>query len=287
MILIINSIEKQCGVYQYGLAMFKQLTMPNTFEYVEVGSQQQLLDHMKSNTYEACILNYHKALFPWWSPIDIKTYYIYHEDIQFDPIYTLDSDPTRSNGIPRPVSQVIAIPRYNKIPTFGSFGFGFETKGFERIISIVQSQYDIATIRLLIPFSYYGDQNGARANQIATRCRSLITKQGIKLLILHDFLPETDLVHFLASNDLNIFLYDQMLHRGCSSVFDYALAAKKPIAISDCDMFRHVYSDQICAYKRSLSDIIKDGDTHILPFLKKWNPSTLQDTILKRIRNGL
>ena len=287
MILIINSIEKQCGVYQYGLAMFKQLTMPNTFEYVEVGSQRQLLDHMKSKTYEACILNYHAALFPWWTPLNMKTYYIYHENIPFDPIYTLDSDPTRSNGIPRPVSQVIAIPQYNKIPTFGSFGFGFETKGFERIISMVQSQYDIATIRLLIPFSYYGDQNGARANQIAIRCRSLITKQGIKLLILHDFLPETDLVNFLASNDLNIFLYDQMLHRGCSSVIDYALAAKKPIAISDCDMFRHIYSDQICAYKRSLSDIIKDGDTHILPFLKKWNPTTLQDTILKRIRNGL
>jgi glycosyltransferase involved in cell wall biosynthesis len=181
----------------------------------------------------------------------------------------------------------VIVPLPSTSPTFGSFGFGFENKGFERIISMVQHQYDVATIKFLIPYAHYGDTHGSRARAVVDKCRKLITKQGIRLLVMHDFLPDIELVSFLASNDMNIFLYDQMHGRGCSSVIDHALAAGRPIAISDSDMFRHIYSDAICAYKRSLKDILADGPRHIRPFLEKWNPTTLRETILQRIGDAL
>ncbi len=40
--------------------------------------------------------------------------------------------------------------------------------------------------------------------------------------------------------------------RGLSSVIDYAISVKKPIGISNSNMFRHIYSDEICLYKNSI-----------------------------------
>lgn len=286
MLLFINSVEKQCGVYQYGIRLFNQLNRPDIFEYAELGCQNDLISLLGSKKYDACILNYHPTLFSWWNEV-IKTYYLYHEcHLQFDTNYVLNTDPTSSFGIPRPIYQGIVTETKSDGPTFGSFGFGFENKGFERIISIVQHQYDTATIKLLISFARFGDQNGERARQVSENCRRLITNPGIRLEITHDFLSESEVVNFLASNDMNLFLYDYMPGRGCSSVIDYALAAKKPIAISNSDMFRHIYSDAICAYIRPLNDILSDGTKHIIPFLEKWNPTTLQDAILKRVNNS-
>jgi hypothetical protein len=280
MILFINSTQRQCGVYQYGLRLYQQLQRPDLFEYVEIGSKD---DYDRLPPSSVRILNYHPFLFGWWTPVP-NTYYIYHEcAFPFEPAYMLNTDPTHSLGIPRPLYQGAIVPSPSASPTFGSFGFGFHNKGFERIVSIVQSQYDVATIKMLIPFAHYGDEDGARAREVVDKCRRLITKPDIRLVVMHDFLPDVEVVNFLASNDMNLFLYDQMYGRGCSSVMDHALAAKRPIAISDSDMFRHIYSDAICAYKRPLKDILADGTRHILPFLEKWNPTTLRETILQRI----
>lgn len=287
MLLFINSVEKQCGVYQYGLRLFNQLSRKDIFEYAEIGSQNDLINRLNTKKYDACILNYHSALFGWWNQ-PIKTFYIYHEGgLQIDPKYVLNTDPNCSMGlgIPRPIYQGTITTIKNDGLTFGSFGFGFENKGFERIITTVQHQYDNATIKLLIPFAHFGDEHGEQSRRIADKCKSLITKPGIKLEINHNFLSNEELINFLASNDMNIFLYDYMPGRGCSSVVDYALAANKPLAISNSLMFRHIYSDEICAYKRPIKDILADGNKHILPFLKKWNPTTLQEVILKRVND--
>jgi glycosyltransferase involved in cell wall biosynthesis len=284
MIVFINGTQRQCGVYQYGLRLFQQLGRPDLFEYVEIGSQADYDALIQTKTYSARILNYHPELFRWWRP-EPNTYYIHHEcDYPFDPAFMLNSDPTHPLGIPRPLYQGAIVPLPSTSPTFGSFGFGFENKGFERLVSMVQHQYDVATIKLLLPYAHYGDTDGSRSRSVVDNCRKLITKRGIRLLVMHNFLPDIELVSFLASNDMNIFLYDQMYSRGCSSAIDHALAAGRPIAISDSDMFRHIYSDAICAYKRSLRDILADGPKHILPFLEKWNPTTLRETVLNRIQ---
>ena len=62
---------------------------------------------------------------------------------------------------------------------------------------------------------------------------------------------------------MNIFLYDNMYGRGLSSVIDYAISAKKPIGISDSYMFRHIYSDEICLFKRSINDCITNSQKYI------------------------
>jgi hypothetical protein len=144
----------------------------------------------------------------------------------------------------------------------GSFGFGFHDKGFERLVSTVQSEYDEAAITILMPFNDVMDVAGRRyALQTAKRCRALLYKPGIHLVIKHDFIALDQLLQFLASNTVNAFFYDVEKRRGISSTIDLALAVRRPIAITRCGMFRHISSTvpSICIEDSTIKQIVANG----------------------------
>lgn len=279
-ILLVNGPEPQCGVYQYG----KRLAEAIGADTADVHARSEYDAAVGSANYDAVLLNYHTALFPWWSPLP-GVFYIYHENpfpFHVDPKFILNSDPTASDGIPRPLYQPKNLPTVSRreVPVFGSFGFGFGSKYFDQIVEMVQNQYDEAIIRFVIPFAFHGDVNGNIARSVTARCMELRRKPGIRIQITNSFLSDEELIGFLASNDMNIFLYEPGNHRGCSSVLDFAIPAGRPIAISDSHMFRHVYCDAICAYRRPLKDILADG---VRPLGKDWTPETLKQTVIDRI----
>ena len=279
-VLLINSQQQHCGVYQYG----KRLAHAIGADTADVGSSGEYETAVASQDYDAVLLNYHTALFPWWVPRP-GVFYIYHENpfpFPVDPAYILNSDPTAPNGIPRPLYRPKQLPTFvrGEVPVFGSFGFGFGSKYFEQIVEIVQSQYDRAVIRFVIPFAYHGDADGHIARSVAARCMSRVQKRGIRLQVTHSFLTDDELMTFLASNDMNIFLYEPGGHRGCSSVLDFAIPAGRPFALSDSHMFRHAYSEAISAYRRPLQSILDDGP---LPFGLSWTPEELTKTVAARI----
>ena len=47
--------------------------------------------------------------------------------------------------------------------------------------------------------------------------------------------------------------------RGISSTIDYDISVKRPLAISDSYMFRHIYSHDICVYKVNIDDAINNS----------------------------
>ena len=279
-ILIVNSQQPHCGVYQYG----KRLALAIGADIADVGSRADYDAAVASKEYDAVVLNFHQSLFPWWVPIP-GVFYIYHENpfpFPVDKAFVIDSDPTAPNGIPRPLYIPKHLPQFmqKEVPVFGSFGFGFSSKYFEQIVQLVQNEYDEAIIRFAIPFAYHGDVDGHIARDVASRCMARIHKKGVRLQITHSFLTDEELIGFLASNDMNIFLYEAGQHRGCSSVLDFAIPAKRPFAISDSRMFRHVYSDEICAYRRPLRAILADG---VRPIGSSWTPDALTSIVADRI----
>ena len=102
-------------------------------------------------------------------------------------------------------------------------------------------------------------------------------------MILHDFLTNEEILKFLSTNTLNIFLYDKLEGRGISSTIDYALSVKKPLAISDSCMFRNIYSDEICAYKSNLNDIINNSVKYCEKYLDKYSNINLINKFKKII----
>jgi hypothetical protein len=165
----------------------------------------------------------------------------------------------------------------SKIPIIGSFGFGTPNKGFEELVTKVQNEFDEAQIKINIPFAEFGDKDGANARKIAQDCKVLIKNEKIKLETTHDFLQENELLNFLAGNDLNVFLYQDKSGRGISSALDNALAVQRPIAVSNCPMFRHVLNIEpsICVDNSSLKQILRNGFSPLKETVAGWDSKNM------------
>ena len=195
-----------------------------------------------------------------------------------DPTITITKNILFKTGRLIPTYQSDSISANNCTPIIGSFGFATPNKGFENLVVRVQQEYDNAVIRINMPFADFGDRLGENAYRIAANCKALVTKPGIKLDIVHDFLSSQDLLKFLSQNDINVFNYQDKTGRGISSAADIALAVKKPIAVSDCLMFRHLLKDNpgICLDHYSIKEIEKQGFSSLEKISKKWTANHLK-----------
>jgi hypothetical protein len=300
-ILFINGTQKQCGVYQYGLRLSKLIALQFNVDYREVQSPADYIRAGQESAAPHVIVNYHASVFPWMQLHHEQApkiyFYLYHESNVLRGVRRnrlINTDPLDAHKVgfplPRPLGiqsagGLTTLPRRPletvlQCPIVGSFGFGFHHKNFDKVVCLVQEQFDTAIIKIRMPYAFYGDADGHQARMVAETCRRLVSKPGIQLEISHDFLStDEELCVFLSKNDLNIFLYDSGPDRGCSSVIDFALCVNRPIAISNSFMFRHIYSDAICVDKTPLRDILS---APILPhdaFLEKWSPNELNNAI--------
>jgi hypothetical protein len=292
--LFINSKLKQCGIYQYGFRVYTIIKNYIDIEYHEVETLSEYLEAIAPIQHRHVLINYHSLLFEFldssYQCPSIKYYYIFHEGAvrNIRDGYMFNNDPSVRNGIPRPLPMICNKDKSLtdlSNPIIGSFGFGSPDKGFDSIVKRVQDEFDTARIRFVIPFNETFDINGIHAKNTADKCRSIVTKPGIDLDIRHDFLSDDEIVDFLNSNDINMFLYAaKKKGRACSSVIDFAICANTPIAISDSEMFRHIYRDEICVYKHSIREIIEFGIDHIKTIRDNWSHEKLANAIRMRLQ---
>ncbi|MDX1976155.1 MAG: methyltransferase domain-containing protein [Pseudanabaenaceae cyanobacterium bins.68] len=300
-ILFISHSQKRCGVYQYGLNIAKALEKSGRylFKYSECSGSNDFINAVSEVRPSAIIYNYYPSTLSWLnksiiSRIKVPHLGIIHEVTQgvadsldnelFD--YHIAPDPTLllKNNIVFKTGRLIPTYENNfdlpQIPKIGSFGFGLQGKGFEHLIATIQQEYNEAEIRLHIPFAAFGDNDGVQARTIAQHCAQLIVNPKIKLSVSHKFLPQSELLDFLAQNTLNAFFYEKYYGRGISSVIDYALAVQRPIAITRSNMFRHIISKSdnspsICIENSELKQIIANGTTPLKSFCKEWDETNL------------
>lgn len=297
-VLFISHKPSRCGVYEFGINIAQSLKKSKqyTFKYSECNTSQEYYSCLRDTKPKVVIFNYYSVTMPWlskklMSDTDLVYVGIMHEVTQekadsannhfFD--YHIAPDPTLLLKNPIVFKTGRLIPDYKNsypiptTPVIGSFGFGLKGKGFEKILSTVQKEYDQAIIKLHIPFAQFGDKSGQQAKTITQHCQSLLKKEGIQLKLSHDFLNKDQLLAFLAENTINVFFYDQYNGRGISSVTDYALAVDRPIAITQSTMFRHLFSSQpsICIENNSLSQIIKNGTQPLHCYQKEWQEDNL------------
>lgn len=297
-ILFLNHKLKQCGVYQYGIRLYDILKKSDdiVYTYKELDSLYEYNCFINEMQYDGILYNYHGCTMTWLNDSTIqkkiKNIAINHESIIDFFDYQINIGKTVSeNGyyVPRPIFEnieeiVINTPtnefiesyKSTNIPIFGSFGFGVHNKGFEKIVKMINEQYDEAIIKFLIPpadFSAKQDQ----INELVSNCKSHITKPNIIFVTCSDFFSNEEVLKFLHSNTMNIFLYDKMENcgRGFSSAIDYAMSVKKPMGISDSSMFRHVYSDEICLYNVSIDDCMKNSEKYIEKLLDENSNANL------------
>ncbi len=294
-VLFVNHPAAQCGVHQYGLNIATQLrTIAGVrLHYQTASSANDFVEAYKSLRPAAVIVNHFHATMPWFTPevareITVPRLGFLHE-MTPDLVESLDnslfdvhlvSDPTNRSSRPDVFHSPRLLPDFCNyaaeptVPTFGSFGFGIANKGFEECIDRIQEEYDEARIIFQMPFNDVIDRSGAHhAKATAGRCRERVLKRGITLEIHHSFLKTRALLKFLGSNTANIFLYDESLHRGLSSVLEFAVSARRPLIINRCQMFRHVSSlvPGISLHGRTIREIVAEGIAPLVPLYNEWS----------------
>ena len=197
--------------------------------------------------------------------------------------FYIASDPTLLLRNPFVYKTGRLIPSYqndfpvSSKPIIGSFGFGTPKKGFEKIVQLVLQEFDEAVVRLNIPYADFGDKQGINARAIAAKCKELISRPGIELIVTHDFMDKKAMLDFLAQNTINVFLYEDKSGRGLSSAVDNAIAVQRPIAVSDSVMFRHVFdvNPSVTITKSNLKTIVQNGFTPLRKHYNEWNTENL------------
>jgi hypothetical protein len=296
-VLLVNHLEHNCGVYQFFVKLTRPLTaaqLPNYQIYYIETNQEWEFDHWVNVINPDIILyNFYfsGSTMPWLN-LDKnrhrKQIGLHHEgsilDKGFDLV--LHQDPTNTDkryfNLTRPIPEYKAPLLFGNTiaPSIGSFGFGLGGKGFGRVVETVCQQFDAAHINLLIPFAHFGDSNGDGAKWWANHCRALLAahnKPNITLSIQHELLPESELLNWLYCNDLNCFFYDDNIGRGLSGTVDYALAVRKPIALTKSDQFRHIwmYDDSMLIEKHGLQEIINNGAGYLQKYHDIWSNEKL------------
>jgi hypothetical protein len=251
-ILFINHNAERCGVADYGRRLFNILK-----DHLDI-----TMSDSEQEGYDIILYNYHYATLPNVRKMNVPQIALFHEahlNFQFDKVVNVAD-------LPRPLFENINFldkendgsPITGSPPIIGSFGYGFPDKDFPGICQIVKAQYKYAGVCLNIPFAQFGDNDGSLARAEADKCREILKGTEIILEITHDHKSHNDLLFWLSLNDINLFLYKPSHGRGISSTIDYALSVKRPIGISNSEMFRHL-PREIVVDNISIPDLIKKG----------------------------
>lgn len=301
-VFLINHSAKQCGVQQYGKRIANIITKSKKYNifYYEIDSADVFLKYVESNNPQIILYNNLDCTMPWLTENikytikqkNILQGSIVHNKKYFNFDFYFHQDPNfaeHSNeySLLRPIIQFDKPLRSpNKIIKIGSFGFGFKTKYFDEICNIVNEQFDEPVqINLHLTYSHFCP-NHSVVEDIKNKCFQKITKSHINLNFTHNFLTDDDLLNFLSSNDLNIFLHEKyQTYEGISSSTDFGLAAQTPMAICKSNMFSHFYNvnPSILIEDNSLKTIIKNGFQPLSELYNKWS----NDNFIKKFEKNI
>ena len=177
-VLFLNHKIQACGVYQYGLriSMIFKKSFDIDYKYVELDSLNEY-NLLCEEGFDAIIYNFCHVTMPWLTIDTINksipnvgllhpnSPHIFTYNCNLNPLYV---DNNNNFGIPRPLiefthdqlceyesicQQNDFIQKYQNdhVPIFGSFGFACGYKGFVKMISMINDQYDDAIIKIVMP----------------------------------------------------------------------------------------------------------------------------------------
>ena len=276
-----------CGIGLIGKLLAESLVKSKKYdiEVLYTDSEKDLEDRIIAIKPKVIIYNYHSITTPWVHNQKLRKRYsniihiMLHHDIHQRIIdtykprknlgfkYLVTADPTLKgndnvflvNRLTPPYKPKPYVDR--GFPVIGFQGFGPRHKGIHKIAEKVQEEFDEALIRLHIPFSFYGDPNGNEAKSRVSEVLAIIKKPGIKVEASHELLSTEKIVEFLGENTINCYFYDYLPGAGLASSPDYALSAKRPIAVTKSHQLRNFIglTPSICIEDNSLKDIISFG----------------------------
>ena len=303
-----------CSIYYRGLSAYDSIKLSKVadIEYCDVSSDIEIPYYI--NNYDFVIFNYHSTTMANISPklqseITIPTIGLiwdmpkmankvshWHNSFTYaiypDPLLKTDDDSIWQFDriVPRTDFSFRDVNIDN--PIISTFGIPDDRKSIDGIMDAINQEFDQATFR--INFSPGSHIPGAGLSEIRRRSEIAAqkAKPGIEVVYSESFMEFDQLMKWLNDSDLNIFFYDksrdQTHLRNLPSTLDDAIAAKRPIAVSDNECTMHFTQYQNPYPLSSLKEIMKSGDT-IQKLYDLWSPQNFASRLdghLERMLNS-
>lgn len=292
-----------CGVGIAGNLLAQILTQSTEFLIVPLYTSSLLELESKISSFQpnVIIYNFHLTTCPWLydSTMRKRCNNIIHIMIHYDMTqaridgfapehycgfhYIVSDDDTLKGSdhvfittriLPPTVKfQIVpSAPSTPTIPIIGFQGFGLKHKGLHKVAQQVQKEFDQAVIRLHLPYSVYADPDGKEAKARVQEMRNIIKKPGIRVIATHKFMTTDEIVSWLSENTINCYFYDYLDGLGVASSPNFALAARKPIAVTRSHQLRNFWNLQpsVCIEQRSLREIIASKLEPLEPLYAKY-----------------
>lgn len=302
--------ESACGVFLIGRQYSQLLRQSEMLKILRVNASSinDVYAEITASNPLAVIINFHPVTTPWASADELKNKFPHIPFIKFDhdmtqkrlDMYTPDENQgfdycispdttlTNTNEHVFQINRMMGIgspidPPEKHCPWIGYQGFAFEHKGIQNIVKQVVKEFDEAYIRLHMPYSTYGDQYGYLAHMQAERAQKLVQGTNIKVFATHNLMSSEQLVQWLSQNDVNCYFYDENIDFGIASAPDYAIAARRPLAVRKSNQLRYIWSNvpSSAIEKNSLRNIIANG---FAPFEGLYNKMS-DKNILSELEN--
>lgn len=288
--LFINNWKAQDSIYESGLMVYQSLRLSVLYQldYIEIGLHQRKIPL----GYDFYFFNYHPYTMDWVDTRQLKKIpglilTMVLEVSPGDPFVLCPSnhfhgycvlDPTiahrnkRVFTFPRPLDSVSNLQPYieKEIPVIGSFGFATRGKGFQHVVEAVNKEFDKAIVRINIPYGDFVPDSQTYAQFLGDLCRKS-AKNGIEVVITHDYMTKDQLINWCSQNTLNCFLYDRNMP-GLAATTDQAIIAGRPIAISNNETFRHLLVYLPPYPESSLKQAIETSVQGVKKMQTDWSP---------------
>ena len=293
-ILIVNRQTTNCGVHQYGLNIYESLkkSKNNNYHYLETNNVTTLNNFLNNNKIDIIVFNYIIWVMGWITDEIVNQlssqyncYFIYHDgDLKFSNVKgILYNDPTKivDNVTEHNINRCLfdfkpsKNKQNNERPIISSFGFGFPDKGFHNLINKINEEFTDSLIRFHIPNANV-DINNHLKNTTLNLCNNMLNGKN-EFIITDHYMSNSELLEWLNESSINCFFYDKKHSKGVSSVIDYALSVDVPIAVTNCNMMRHIFCDEICIENNKISTIIDSGCDPLLKNKIKWSNKNFID----------
>jgi hypothetical protein len=290
-----NSKESLCSIWESGKMCYDALKKSTIFT-LDYSEETQL-----DLSYDFAIFNQHITVNNWMSEDIIKSFYkptfcivtevsFSNSPIDYSPGYFdhyIVLDPTihetdKIHAFVRPIEDFVVPESMTYDPTSSDlipkiFSFGFATYGKEwhKIVEAVQTDYDDADIHFNIPQGTYVPDNihNSLLADIRQKCKDVLHKTGITMNITSDTMSKNELIRMCSTKTINCFFYnrEQVSASGLAAVTDQAIAAGRPILVTNDRTFRHLHTYIECYPNIGIKEAIEKNQDGVLKMKHAWS----------------
>jgi hypothetical protein len=302
-ILVLNNPTKKCGISQLGIRSFDLIkaASPHNVIYLATDNVDTLKKHIEENNIDAVIANYFISTMSWSDEfvrnLTIPKVCIFHDAVStlkhcsevYDAVVFIKPNFKERDNIlagVRPIRRFEDKNYSTEEFTIGTHGLCVSSwKRYHEILTVCAKEYPKAKYKFNLVPAELGDINGEITRSTAEYCMKIASMFKLDLEITHHFFEaESDLIDWLAKNDLNIYLSIGNNDNGPAASADLGISAQKPIVVNKDRMYEHFFP-YISNYPDStLKELYEKNKTAVKDLYHVWDENKYYESFVRAFK---